>query len=55
MKRAQAMNLGILESWRVTTAEIAAKLGMNVARSWCKHLVEQPSISHTHSAQTDYN
>jgi hypothetical protein len=32
MERAQAM---ILENCRVTTAEIAASLGINVARPWC--------------------
>jgi hypothetical protein len=33
MERAEAM---ILENCRVTVAEIAARLGINVARPWCK-------------------
>jgi hypothetical protein len=51
MKRAQAKILG---NCRVTTAEIAAILGINVARPWCKPPVQQPSLRHTHSAQVNY-
>jgi hypothetical protein len=52
MERAQAMILG---NCTVTIAEIAARLGSIVARPWCKPLVQQPSLCHTHSAQIDYN
>jgi hypothetical protein len=52
MERDQAMILG---NWRVTIAEIAARLGIYVTRPWCKPLALQQSLSHTHSAQMDYN
>jgi hypothetical protein len=50
MKHAEAMILG---NSGVTIAEIAARLRINVARPWCKPLVQQPSLHHTHSAQMD--
>jgi hypothetical protein len=36
MESAQAMILG---NWRVSIAEIAARLGINVVRPWCKPIV----------------
>jgi hypothetical protein len=50
MQRAQAMILG---KCRVTTAETAEKMGINVARPWYKPLMLQSSLRHTHSAQMD--
>jgi hypothetical protein len=48
MQRAQTIISG---NCVVTTAEIAAKLGIIVARRWCRLLVE----CHTHSAQMGFN
>jgi hypothetical protein len=44
VERAQAMIHG---NCRVTIAETAARLGINVARPWFKPLVQQPSLRHT--------
>jgi hypothetical protein len=52
MERAEAVILG---NCRVTIADIAARLGINVARPWCKPLVYQPSLRHTYLARIDYN
>jgi hypothetical protein len=52
MEHAEAMILG---NKRVTVAEIAAKLGISIANSWCRLLVFQEYFCHTNSAQIDYN
>jgi hypothetical protein len=52
LERAQAM---ILENCWVTITKIAARLGINVARPWCKLLVLQSSLRYTHKEQMHYN
>jgi hypothetical protein len=50
MERAEAVIVG---NCRVTAEEITARLGIGVARPWCKLLVEQATSRYNHSAHTD--